>query len=239
MNWQESIEGIAERLLDAVETARTDIKSLVVRGNEAVGSVEASVVVLNEAETDLEFLVSLNDKLDKSDVSVGRGEGFTGFVFDSGQVIAKVNPDTIGVKLVEQEAGVHTDYLLAVPVMADGRVVAVGTFVNRAAHAPDQAFIKDEIDVAQYFAGLYAVALKAHRQAVMTYRIACEDLRSVAEQMGVDAGGLKSLDVDHRFARGFEDTIFSIGSKLSPSQRGLWKRFGNFLVSEQGEEELD
>ena len=196
-------------------------------------------MVMNEENTHLQFLVSLNEKLDNGDIMIDRTEAFTGYVFESGQVIAKVHPDSVGASVVEREAGVHTDYLLAVPVMAEGRVVAVGTFVNRAENVPDQGFIKEELDVAQYYAGLYSVALKAHRQAVMSYRVACSDMREMAEQVGIDSSGLEGLDVDHRFARGFEDTIFTIGSKMSAKQRGTWKRFGNFLLTEPDDEDFD
>lgn len=237
MNGTEVIEEMAQRLLAAVENARADLKAIVARANEKVGSAEASVLVMNEANTHLQFLVSLNDKLDSGDLEVARGEAISGFVFESGQMVAKVHPDSVGADKVAGESGVKTDYLLAVPIMAEGRVVAVGTFVNRSSSAPDQGFIREELDIAQYFAALYAVALKTHRQAVMTYRIACTDLRGLAVQLGIDPANIDGLDKDLQFARGFEDTIFTIGNEMSQSQRSTWKRFGKFLLSEGDDEE--
>ena len=239
MNGTEVIEEMAQRLLAAVENSRLDLRAIVARANEKVGSEEASVLVMNEASTHLQFLVSMNDKLDNGDLEIPRGEAISGFVFESGQVIAKVHPDSVGADKVAGASGVKTDYLLAVPIMADGRVVAVGTFVNRSGSAPDQGFIREELDIAQYFAGLYAVGLKTHRQAVMTYRIACTDLCMLARQMGMDPSVIAGLNEDLRFARGFEDTIFNIGSEMSQGQRSTWKRFGTFLLSEPDEEDLD
>lgn len=230
---------MAGRLLAAVENARLDIKAVVETACEKVGSAEASLLVMNEASSHLQFLVSLNDKLDNGDLEIALGEAISGFVFESGQVIAKAHPESVGADQAAGTSGVTTDYLLAVPVMADGRVVAVGTFVNRSASAPDQGFIREEIDLAQYYAGLYGVALKSHRQAVMNYRIACADLSTLAERIGIDVSSIGGLDEEHRFARGFEDTIFTIGSAMSPRQRSSWKRFGNFLLSEPDEEDLD
>lgn len=228
---------MAQRLLSAVENARSDLKAIVVRANEKVGSAEASVLVMNEASTHLQFLVSLNDKLDGGALEIARGEAISGFVFESGQLLAKVHPDSVGADKVAGESGVKADYLLAVPIMAEGRVVAVGTFVNRSSNAPEQGFIREEIDIAQYFAALYAVALKSHRQAVMAYRIACTDLLGLAAQLGIDPTTIGGLDEKLRFARGFEDTIFTIGNEMSQRQRSTWKRFGNFLLSEDDDEE--
>lgn len=239
MNGTEAIEEMARRLLSAVENARLDLKAIVVRANEKVGSAEASLLVMNEASTHLQFLVSLNEKLDNGGLEIARGEAISGFVFESGQVIAKVHPDSVGADKVAGESGVKTDYLLAVPVMADGRVMAVGTFVNRSGAAPDQGFIREELDIAQYFAGLYAVGLKTHRQAVMSYRIACADLCALAGRMGFDPSGITGLNEDFRFARGFEDTIFTIGNGMSTRQRSMWKKFGTFLLNEPDEEDLD
>jgi len=230
---------MVRRMLTAVENARLDLKAIVVRANEKVGSAEASLLVMNEACTHLQFLVSLNEKLDNGGLEIARGEAISGFVFESGQVVAKVNPDSLGANKVAGESGVRTDYLLAVPVMADGRVVAVGTFVNRSGAAPDQGFIREELDIAQYFAGLYAVGLKTHRQAVMTYRIACSDLSALAGQMGIDPSGISGLNEDLRFARGFEDTIFTLGNEMSARQRTVWKRFGTFLLNEPDEDDMD
>jgi hypothetical protein len=239
VNGTETIAEMARRLLAAVETARLDLKAIVAAANEKVGSAEASVLVMNEANSHLQFLVSMNENLDNGELEIARGEAISGFVFESGQVVAKAHPDSVGAGKVAGKSGVTTDYLLAVPVMADGRVVAVGTFVNRSSSSPDQGFIREELDIAQYFAGLYAVGLKTHRQAVMTYRIASTDLCSLARQMGIDPSGIAGLNEDLRFARGFEDTIFNIGNEMSQSQRSTWKRFGSFLLSEPDEEDLD
>lgn len=228
---------MAQQLLAAVENARNDLRAMIARANEKIGSAEASVLVMNEANTHLQFLVSLNAKLDNGGLEIARADAISGFVFESGQLVAKVHPDSVGADKVAGESGVKANYLLAVPIMAEGRVVAVGTFVNRANTAPDQGFIREELEIAQYFAALYAVALKTHRQAVMAYRIACTDLRGLATQSGIDPATISGLNKELRFARGFEDTIFTIGNKMSPRQRSTWKRFGNFLLSEGDDED--
>ena len=75
------IEEMAQRLLAAVENSRLDLKAIVAKANEKVGSEEASVLVMNEASTHLQFLVSMNDKLDNGDLEVACGEAISGFVF--------------------------------------------------------------------------------------------------------------------------------------------------------------
>jgi len=237
VSFQQTINDFGERLLDAVESSRNDLKVIVSNANTAIGSAEASILVLTDSKTHLRFLVSLNDALDNGDVEIERHKAFSGFVFDSGQIIAKVKPDSEGAGEVDKKAGVRTDYLLSVPIMSDQRVIAVGTFVNRAEGSSEEGFMKDELDLAQQFADLYATGLKVHRQAVIAYQLACEQLVELACEMEIDMEELECLKHKHSYASGFEESVFAVEQKLSPPDREMWRRFGDFLLQD-GEEEF-
>jgi len=238
VDFKQIVKEFSQRLLASVERSRDDLKTILASACEAVGSAEASILVLNESGTHLRFLASLNETLDEGDVEIERDKTFSGFVFDSGQMIAKVKPASEGAGAIHKKAGVRTDYLLVVPVMSEERVIAVGTFVNRAEGKPDEGFMKREFDVAQQFAELYATALKAHCLAVFAYQTACRQLIQFAAAAGVDVSDLDELRRQHICTSNPGESILTIDQKLSASERTLWRQFGKFLLQEKKEDGL-
>lgn len=236
MEWEEVINEFANRLLYAVETARGDIRSLARQASEAVGSGEASILVPTDDKAHLSFLVSLNDSLDNSDMQISLSESISGFVFESGQVVAKVKPESAGASEVNEAAGVQTEYLLAVPVMSEDRVIAVATFVNRAENAPEAGFDRNEIEIAQQYAELYAIALKIHRRTVLAYRLASRELIALNDDIGTESADLGMLQKQHRMVPGMEEGMEALAEQLSGRDRKTLERFGRFLLNDDSDE---
>lgn len=164
--WAEAVAEIEAGLAADVAGARDRLRQLVVRACREIGAQEGSVLVPDEARVHLRFLVSTNPELDGADVLVRCDQSISGVVFNTGQLIEKEDPDTLGTRQVREITAVEPRILLAAPILGGGRTCGVANFVNRTPDREQVSFDRTEVARAEAFADLYAVALAAYQRAV-------------------------------------------------------------------------
>lgn len=173
---------------EILHDAREMLLQLVRDTSEAIAAREGSILVPNDDESELRFLVSMNPTLDPSDISVPVGESISGYVFSSRQAMAKVHPDSPGASKVDEVAKVETKYLLAVPIVDDDRVYGVATFVNRAGDQDGTPFSIDDLKTAEAFGEIYATAMKLYRKVEFSTSVAELEMVDHARDLGIGEG---------------------------------------------------
>jgi hypothetical protein len=172
-------------LLDAAEMLR----QLVTDTCKSISASEGSILIPSDDQTELRFLVSMNPKLEKSEITVSVAGSVSGYVFSSRQAMAKVHPDSPGVSQVDRLAQIETRYLLAVPIVDDDRVYGVATFVNRSGDFSDMPFSIQDLKTAQGFGEIYATAMKLYRKIEFSTSVAELEIAEHVSEFGLDDTG--------------------------------------------------
>jgi len=169
-----------------LEDAAEMLRQLVVDTCEAISAAEGSILVPTDDETELRFLVSMNQALEEAPITVPVGTSVSGYVFSSRQAMAKIHPDSPGANAVDKVARIETKYLLAVPIMDDDLVYGVATFVNRCEGVGETPFSVDDLKTAQGFGEIYATGMKLYRKIEFSTGMARLEISEHAREFGLE-----------------------------------------------------
>lgn len=183
-NWSEMTAALAQQFRRHAEDMLGTLQFLLGEARNAVRASEAGLLVPTEDANELRFLVSLNssDEINRvvMQLTTPCDRSIAGYVYSTGQPIAITNPAEQRSDLfnpeIDQKAGLTTRVYLALPVLVEGVPLGVQTFVNRPAGEPDEPFGAPEIEWAQRFAALSAVALRYYQRMALPLDLAVADL---------------------------------------------------------------
>jgi signal transduction protein with GAF and PtsI domain len=140
------------RLVETVDLANLltspildSIRNLLTVSAAALSSAEASVLVRDNMDGDLRFLIAIGEVADKlMEVKIPAGKGIAGFVLSSGHPMAVA--DAVGEESfyaeVDKRTGYTTQTILATPLRYDGDVIGVLEYVNRQGEPPFSSFTR-------------------------------------------------------------------------------------------------
>jgi hypothetical protein len=193
-NWMPFVGPMNERFgrlaADALDLLRMQLEAA--RG--VLNCTEAGLLVPSDRPNELRFLASVNSspKITESVLkqSVPCDQSLAGYVFQTGQLIARVNPGEEDpahfYKQVDASTGLKTGHYLAVPVMDEGQTLGVATFLNRPPGG-DEGFDAREIDRAQGIAKLLAVGLQYYHRIHLQQRWTLADLDQALAEVAPEA----------------------------------------------------
>jgi signal transduction protein with GAF and PtsI domain len=199
------------RLIETVDIANlltepltSSIRDILAVSAIEVGAREASVLVRDEGESDLRFLVATGEVASKLlNLKIPAGKGIAGFVMSSGQpmAVSNVEEEETFYAEVDKETGYSTEMILATPLRHNGEMVGVLEYINRPGDPPHAPFTPEEMDKAAMFADAIATLVNAYESAKL-FRDLGEKVVGTEADMNVDEvrawlGGLRS-SAEHR-----------------------------------------
>ncbi|MGI8469668.1 MAG: GAF domain-containing protein [Pyrinomonadaceae bacterium] len=152
------------------EPLTTSIKNLLELSAAALKSEEASVIVRDGDEGDMEFLLATGKVADRlTGIKIPAGKGIAGFVFSSGQpvAIADAGREKTFYDEIDRQTGYTTQTILATPLRYNGEIIGVLEYVNRVGEPPYEAFTPDEMDKAALFADAVSSLVNAYESATL------------------------------------------------------------------------
>jgi len=164
-SWREGLRHVGERLQQPTEGLRRLLQEVVARAVAVVGAAEGSILVPDNDESYLRFLVSHSPTADRlAGLRVPIARSIVGYVFGTGQMMAVGDiTEERSVQFyaeIDRQVGVATRTYLVVPILHGSRVGGVATYVNRPTPPPYQPFQQHEMEQARAFASLEAVLLR-------------------------------------------------------------------------------
>lgn len=197
--------------LDSIDLAnslatpiRQAIDDLLKVAQEAVGSVDASVLVRDGRDGGLRFLVAVSEMEEKLlKIRIPPGKGIAGLVFSSGQPMAVNDVSAEGSfwSGADEAVGFKTVTLLATPLRSGNETIGVLEFVNRPGDPPYPPFTPEEMDDAARFADAIAGLVDSYELAVLIESLFTHSLRTqTSEGAGDLSEWLKTVDAapEHR-----------------------------------------
>jgi len=169
-SWREQFREVAARLAQPAEMLRQLLGDVIDRALPLVGAAGGSVLVPDDDERHLRFLVSRGPGADKlADIKVPLDASIAGYVFSSGTMMAfgdleEEHPQGYYAEVLKQ-TGITTHTYLALPILHNGRALGVATYVNRPGSPPFQPFQPEEMGRARECTLLQAALLR-HLQRV-------------------------------------------------------------------------
>jgi len=100
---------------------------------ESMNCEAASIMLVNERENVLEFIVATGDKKKRMDtISIPMGEGIAGWVamYGETQIVNDTTKDERFTGKVDEESGFVTRQILAIPLKLDGKIIGVLEVIN-------------------------------------------------------------------------------------------------------------
>lgn len=221
---------------DSVEKARDSLRALVQEAASAVHAAEGSIMAPSTDKKNLSFIVSMNEELDQGKVEIPFETSFSGYVYHSGQMVAKIKPMGEYVGKIEEITGVKTEHYLALPISDEGVIKGVATFVNRSEKFVDSPYTSNDILLAQQFADMYSIGLRAYQRAIMNSQWVNGKLAAHVTLEGYEGQpGLSEEDYEKHL---FADELLNAAEDLSVGRVDLIKQFAR-LLSEENEYEHD
>src|SRR5580765_4047917 len=178
------------RLVETVDLANLltspildSIRNLLTISAAFLSSAEASVLVRDNDDGDLRFLIAIGEVADKlMRMKIPAGKGIAGFVLSSGHPMAVA--DAVGEESfyaeVDKRTGYTTQTILATPLRYDGDVIGVLEYVNRQGEPPFAPFTPEDMDRAAIYADSVASLVNAYNSAKL--------LREFSEKIFADSG---------------------------------------------------
>ena len=169
------------RLIETIDIANMltspiidSIRKLLEVSAANLGSGEASVLIRDDAQGNLRFLIAIGEVADQlSEVLIPAGKGIAGFVLSSGQPMAV--GDAVGEQTfyaeVDKQTGYSTQTILATPLRYDGDVIGVLEYINRHGDPPFEPFTPDEMDRAAIYADSIASLVNAYNAAKLVRQL--------------------------------------------------------------------
>jgi len=179
-----------QRLIETIDIANMltspiidSIRNLLEVSAANIGSSEASVLIRDDVQGNLRFLIAIGEVADQlSDVLIPAGKGIAGFVLSSGQPMAVA--DAVGEETfyaeVDKQTGYTTQTILATPLRYDGDVVGVLEYINRRGEPPFEPFTPDEMDRAAIYADSIASLVNAYNAAKLVRQLSDKVIASDA-----------------------------------------------------------
>jgi len=197
--------------IDRVDLARSlsapirqAIDDLLEVAQQAVGSLDASVLVRDGREGGLKFLVAVSE-LEEAllKVRIPPGKGIAGLVFSSAQPMAVNDVSAEGSFWTgaDEAVGFKTVTLLATPLRTAHETIGVLEFVNRPGDPPYSPFTPEEMDVAARFADAIARLVDYYELAVVVESLFAHSIKTGGDENTPDDNQwLDSLDAapEHR-----------------------------------------
>ena len=191
-DWPHLADTISSHYLALRETTLGTLRMLLERASESIGGAEAALLLPTEDQENLRFLVSVNSTPEASEalktVVVPCDRSIVGCVFATGQTIAIANPDDF-YQEVDKKTGLSTEIYLAAPIMQEGQVLGVATFLNRPSEAAATPFGPEEIRVAERYASLSSAGLRYYQRMGLMQNLLEEDLEVALAQYADTPGG--------------------------------------------------
>lgn len=172
---EQDLNAQLRRLIETVDIANMltspivgSMRDLLSNSAAALGSGEASVLIRENADGDLRFLLAIGAVAEQlQEVVIPAGKGIAGFVLSSGQPMAV--GDAVGEQTfyaeVDKQTGYTTQTILATPLRYDGEVIGVLEYINRVGEPPFAPFTPDEMDRAAIYADALASLVHAYNAA--------------------------------------------------------------------------
>lgn len=175
---ENNVQQFEEKLKKVIETIDvanvltiplTDsIENLLKVSSTSMNSEEASVLIRDGNEGDLQFLCAIGQVADQLlGLRVPAGKGIAGFVFSSGQpmTISDAEQEESFYAEVDKQTGFSTQTILATPLQYEGNIIGVLEYVNRIGEPPYEPFTPEEMDKAAIYAEAIASLVNAYESA--------------------------------------------------------------------------
>ncbi len=170
-----SLEEKLRTIIETVDVANAmteplteSIKNLLYLSGRSLKSEEASVIIRDGDNGDLQFLSAIGQVADQLiGIKIPSGKGIAGFVYSSGQpmAVADVGQEESFYDEVDKKTGYSTQTILATPLRHNGEVIGVLEYVNRFGDPPYESFTPFEMDKAALFAEAIASLVNAYESA--------------------------------------------------------------------------
>jgi signal transduction protein with GAF and PtsI domain len=146
----------------------SSIRDLLRNSAASLGSGEASVLIREGENGDLEFLTAIGAVAEQlKEMTIPAGKGIAGFVLSSGQpmAVADAGGEATFYAEVDKRTGYSTQTILATPLRYDGEIIGVLEYINRVGEPPFAPFTPDEMDRAAVYADAIASLVNAYSSA--------------------------------------------------------------------------
>jgi len=174
-NTRQDLNAKLQRLIETIDIANLltaplteSINELLTISASSLNSEEASVLVGEDLNHDLQFLTAIGSVADQIiGITVPAGKGVAGFVYSSGQpmAVADVGGEETFYAEVDRRTGYSTQTILATPLRYHSEVIGVLEYVNRRGEPPYQPFTPEEMDTAAIYADAVASLVNAYKAA--------------------------------------------------------------------------
>ncbi|NNE92457.1 MAG: GAF domain-containing protein [Verrucomicrobiales bacterium] len=228
-DFETALNRIADRSISIVKEARDLLRDVISDACKTLSAAEGSILIPTPERTHLQFLVSINPELDRSDFTFPTSESVSGFVFNSGQAIAKINPESEIRDEADQISKVETQLLMAVPITDSNRILGVATFVNRTGKKKDKPFSPADLETAQSLGEIFSAGLKFFQQVALSADLTRVDLSELASELGTSSPADVATDGE---TDDFRDTarLVEISQALQDSERSLLNDMAGLLL---------
>jgi hypothetical protein len=184
-DWPELLQLMTARFERLGGYVLENLEALLEAGRRIVNCAEAALMVPDGDGSKLRFLASVNSRPGVAEIvkqlAVPTERSIAGCVFTTGQLIAVANPDDF-YAVVDQKTGLTTTVYLATPVMDQGDILGVATFVNRPEGQPQTPFSEQEIEASTRLAVLAAAGLRYHSRMAVQQRLLAAQLEQASQR---------------------------------------------------------
>jgi signal transduction protein with GAF and PtsI domain len=150
------------------EPMTNSIRNLLELSARSMKSEEASVIIRDGDNGDLQFLLATGQVADQLiGMKIPAGKGIAGFVFSSGSPMAvtDVGQEETFYAEVDKTTGYTTQTILATPLRFNDEIIGVLEYVNRIGEPPFEPFTSFEMDKAALFADAIASLVNSYEFA--------------------------------------------------------------------------